>query len=224
MKYVNIISLVLMLAMGIPEPLGSQEEEKNGSFYIHPEFDKRIPNIIAVLPMENLSLEPNVEVVLYNEVYSRLKAKGYRRISVETVLEKMGKLGIQTPGQLSGFSFETIGKELQADAVLWGGIEQSADIHGIAYDAIVVMSSLYLIDCKTGDILWSCEQWRTAHRQFQLDPINGMINAIMHIKGSREDRVAWLVQEMLKSLPDGRVKVVEEDLLNKAFQIEADKY
>jgi hypothetical protein len=130
---------------------------------------------------------------LYEEVYERLRGKGYMRIAAERVDRVMKELGIQTPGQLAGISLTRLGKELKCDAVLMGRIEQSGSIHTGAYDAVVVSCSLRLVHCLTGRTLWQTEQWRTAHRQWQIDPINLFINVAAHEKASREKRVAWLV-------------------------------
>ncbi len=215
-----LICLVFFIIMPVSLVLAEDESQKN-SYYTHPDYQKFMPKVIGILPMDNLSLEPEIETFLYHEVYNRLIAKGYIRVSTDKILENMGKLGIQTPGQISGISPQTLGKELGCDAILRGGIEQSAAVHGGVYDAVVVSCSLYLIHCPTGEVLWSCEQWRTAHRQWQLDPFNALINIIAHEKSSRKDRVAWLVHEMLKTFPDGPIRVVNEDLLNQAVEIKS---
>lgn len=218
----GIFTLIIIFLGGFFSPL--QAREKNipeDRYTLHPEYDKYMPEVVAVLPMDNLSLEPEVENYLYNEIYERLKARGYVRISVDTVMQQMSELGVQTPGQIAGFSPETLGRKLNCDAVLIGQVEQSAAQHTGVYDAVVVSVSVGLIDCKTGERLWSCEQWRTAHRQWQLDPINALINLAVHEKASRKERVAWLVQEMLKTLPQGPVQVVRENLLDQAVEIKS---
>ena len=169
--------------------------------------------------MDNLSLEPEVELHLYNSVYEQLQAKGYRRVSVDRVQDVMAEMGIQTAGQLQGISLERLCHTLNTDAVLLGQVDQSAAIHEVVYDAIVVSCSLRLIDCKTGTVLWRSEQWRTAHRQWQIDPFNALINLAGHALSSREARVAWLVQEMLKTLPAGKVNIELDNLLQQAVEI-----
>lgn len=213
--------LLSMLIIFLPLSFAIAADDPQKDF-IHPMYEKHKPKVIAVLPMDNLSLEADSEVFLYDEVYNNILSKGYVRISTATVMEKMRKFGIQTPGQLAAISPQTLGKELNCDAILIGQIEQSASIHAGAYDAVVVSCSLALRDCATGEVLWHCGQWRAAHRQWQLDPINALINLAYHEKTSRKDRVAWLVREMLKTLPIGPVNVVNDNFLNKATEIKAD--
>jgi hypothetical protein len=183
---------------------------------VHKDFERLRPITIAVLPMDNLSLEPGVEEALYKAVYERLASKGYAKISAEHVSTVMKRLGVTIPGLLAGFSPRRLGEELHADALLFGQIEQSARVNTIAYDAIVVSCSLRLVHVATGETLWQAQQWRTAHRQWQLDPVNALLNTMLHANASREDRVAYLVQEMLKTLPAGPVAIGDDNLLEKA--------
>ena len=74
------------------------------------------------------------------------------------------------PGLLAGFAPKRLGDELHADALLFGHVEQSAGIRQAVYDAVVVSCSLRFVDARTGKTLWHAEQWRTAHRQWSLDP------------------------------------------------------
>lgn len=204
--------------------LANADDRANRELWqVCPDYEIVKPKVIAVVPMDNFSLEPHVEKILYERVYDRLKAKGYVRISVEKVGTVMKELGIQTPGQLAGISLTRLGKQLKCDAVLMGQIEQSGAIHTGVYDAVVVSCSLRLMHCLSGKVLWQTEQWRTAHRQWQIDPINLFINIAAHEKASREKRVAWLVHEMLKTLPQGPINVEIGDLLNQAQEIRADE-
>ena len=178
-----------------------------------------MPSVIAVLPMDNFSLEPDVEKHLYKEVYDRLIEKGYMKISAKRIQNVMKGLGIQTPGQIAGISLARLGRELNCDAVLMGKLDQSASIHNGPYDAVVVSCSLKLLNCATGEVLWQTEQWRTAHRQWAIDPINLFINFLSHENASRKERIAYLVYEMLKTLPKGTLKVETGDLLRRAKEI-----
>jgi len=166
-----------------------------------------------------MSLEPELETFLYDSVYEQLQTRGYRRISVDKVKKVMDDLGVQTAGQLQGFSMKRLSEVLNTDAVFIGQVDQSASIHEGVYDAIVVSCSLKLIDCKSGTVLWRSEQWRTAHRQWQIDPFNALLNLAAHAGADRPARIAWLVQEMLRTLPEGKIEIELDNLLNQAVEI-----
>ena len=211
--------LLLLLSVTLPEAALSSALSEKEAWSVHPDFKILTPGTIAVLPMDNFSLEPNVEKALYKEVYDRLQAKGYMKVSVNKVQSVMNRLGIQTPGQIAGISPSRLGRELNCDAVLMGKVEQSASIHNGPYDAVVVSCSLKLLHCPSGTVLWQTEQWRTAHRQWAIDPINLFINFLSHENASREERVAFLAHEMLKTLPQGTIEVKTGDLLQRATEI-----
>jgi hypothetical protein len=197
----------------------AQDKAAEESWEVAADFEKYRPMTIAVLPMDNLSFEEGVEEALYQQVYQRLSSRGYAKVSVDHVSAVMKKLGVTVPGLLDGFSTIQLGKELHADALLLGQIEQAASVHQAVYDAVVVSCSLRLIDAQTGKTLWHAEQWRTAHRQWALDPLNMLLNTMGHANASREDRVAYLVQEMLKTLPRGAIQIDTGDLLKRASVI-----
>jgi outer membrane protein OmpA-like peptidoglycan-associated protein len=215
--FVFYLSLLLFFSL-----LNSQSKDiDKENWEISPQFGQLCPKVIAVVPMINMSLEEGVSEALQDEVYKRLQALGYRKIAAERVAQIMEQLGIQTPEQLAGISYKKIGAELNCDAVIQGQVNQSGTQHQGVYDAVVVSVSLQLVHCETGSVLWRCEQWRTAHRQWQIDPFNFVINLISHENASREERIAWLVQEMLRTLPRGSIEVVfGEDLLSRAIEID----
>lgn len=192
-------------------PLSEREE-----WWVSPEYEREKPTSVAVLPMINMSFEADVSEFFRRAVYDRLTAKGYRKTADISVAEVMRKLGVQVPEQLAGISYERLCRELQCDALLRGSVVQSATQHAGVYETVVVSCSLEMVDCPSGAVLWRCEQWRTAHRQWQIDPFNMVLSMIAHHRASREDRITWLVQEMLKTLPPGPVSPVREDLFERA--------
>lgn len=200
----------------IGETTGISDREE---WWLAPDFDQAKPTVIAVLPMINLSLESETSGFLHRAVYDRLQAMGYRKTADSSVNDVMTRLGVQVPEQLAGISYERLGHELKCDAVLQGQVTQSAAQHTGIYDAVVVSCSLQLVACPSGKVLWRCEQWRTAHRQWHLDPLNMLISAIAHEQSNREERITWLVQEMLRTLPIGPVIVIHDDLFKRATEV-----
>ena len=219
MKRAAILTILLLLSAMHSWAAEPQQRE---TWWVHADFDQLRPNVIAVLPMDNLSLEPGLETILYGEVYDRLSEKGYQKISVQHVRKVMAELGIQTPGQLSAISNNRLKQLLRCDAVLSGRIDQSSHLHSGVYDAFVVSLSLQLRDLDSGLVIWHTEQWRAAHRQWQLDPVNALLNFAMHDGASREKRIAWLTHEMLKTLPMGPIQLDEKRLLDSAKEIQID--
>jgi hypothetical protein len=182
-------------------------------------FNKYQVKNIAVLPMDNLSLEPDTEQIFYDAIYNYLVSKGYVRVERNFVASRLKGLGVQTPGQLMGFPSKTLGQLLRADALFMGQIDQAASIHTGLYDATVVSCSLRLVHAESGKTIWQMQQKRAAHRQWQLDPVNALINLVRHENDNRPKRIAWIVQEMLKSIPTGPVLISEDNFLEKALEL-----
>ncbi len=191
-------------------------------YWTIPNYDKFSPTTIAVMPFDNFSLDPDVEISLNEEVYNRLAEKGYVRVLDLNVREIMGQLGVKFAGQLEAFSSESLARHLHCDGILLGQIDQSAHINQVGYDAVVVSCSLRLKDLRSGKILWRADQWRTAHRQWQLDPLNALLNFTTHKMASRKERVAYLVSEMLQTLPQGKVKISDDLLMQHAVEVKAE--
>ncbi|MBN2384186.1 DUF799 family lipoprotein [bacterium] len=214
--------LGVCLLAGIQNSRGAEpgKDLSREEWWLHPDYTALRPAMIAVLPMVNMSLEPDVEKTLQQEVYQRIVAKGYQKTDAGHVQAVMLKLGIQTPEQLAGISYQKLGRELQCDAVIRGQVNQSAAQHGLLYDAIVVSCSLELTDCRSGHVLWRCEQFRTAHRQWQLDPFNMLLTTLVHEGADRTKRIAWLVQEMFRTLPTGPVIVSPDNFFERAQPVE----
>lgn len=197
---------------------GSAPENRE-EWSVDPQFNGYHIASIAVMPMDNFSLEPLLEQKLQESVYKNLETHKYRRIPPETVSRVMQELGIKTPGQLAGIKPERLKKLLKADALLFGQLDQSAAIHAGSYDAVVVSCSLRLVHAQSGKIIWKADQWRTAKRQWQLDPINMLLNLAVHEKASRTDRIAALVDQIMKTLPDGEAMIDHDNLLDQANEI-----
>lgn len=217
-RQVSHTLMLLLLCCACSSVKKTSEKE---SWWVHPMFSQMQPAVIAVLPVENLTLEDGVEELLFEAVYTRLSAKGYRKISVDRTRQVMKHFGIQVPGQLAGISNQRLREQLHCDAILLGRIDQSAAIHAGVYDAVVVSLSFMLRDLQSGKVIWQTEQWRTAHRQWQLDPFNMLINFVAHESSSREQRIQWLVQEMLKTLPNGAVTIDQSVFLKQAQEVQS---
>lgn len=215
------IVVCVLLAGATPSVSFQQKNLSKETFEIAPNFRELEPRAVAVVPMINMTLDPEASAILHNAVYERLQAKGYQKIDAARVGEVMKRLGIQTPEMLSGISYQRLGRELKCDAVIQGEVNQYGTQNQGVYSSVQVSCSLRMVHTATGKVLWYCEQFRAAHRQWQFDPFNFLINAAEHASASKPDRIAWLVQEMFRTLPTGPIQVVRGDLLSRAVEIRA---
>lgn len=178
---------------------------------------------VAVLPMENLTVEGDIAFHFRTRLAERLRQKGYSLIDAKLLDETLYTLGVGHAGQLKLLPFEELQKLTAADGFLSGVVEQGAVQHGGVYNSYVFACSLKLQD-RQGNVLWSALQNRVAKRRLALDPINAMIDiALTEAGGDIQEAVYALADKMLAQLPDGPVRVSsgQDPLLNLAVETRA---
>ncbi|MDK9706090.1 MAG: hypothetical protein OEL83_03480 [Desulforhopalus sp.] len=178
---------------------------------------------VAVLPMENLTVEGDIAFHFRTRLQERLRAKGFSLIDSGLIDESLYKLGVAHAGQLKLLPFAELQKLTSADGFLSGVVEQGAVQHGGVYNSYVFTCSLKLQD-RQGNVLWSSLQNRVAKRRFAIDPINMFLDiALTEGGGNMQEAVYALADKMLAQLPDGPVRVVsgQDSLLDKAFETKA---
>lgn len=177
---------------------------------------------VAVFPMQNISLSPDVAWHFRQRVAQRLLDKGYVVIEGDWVDQALYKLGLTHAGQLSLVPLDKLGETVQADAFLFGLVEEATTQHAVAFNGYVYQSSLLLRHAADGETLWHALEERVTKRRFAIDPVNAFLDVMLTRAGSDSEKAAHaLADRLLVSLPHGPVQVVEgEDLLAKAKLVE----
>lgn len=178
---------------------------------------------VAILPMENLTVEGNIAFYFRNRLTERLRAKGYTVVNNKVVDEKLHQLGVNHAGQLRLLSFAQLQELTAANAFLSGVVEQGAVQHAGVYNSYVFSCSLKLQN-RNAEVIWSSLQNRVAKRRFAIDPINLFLDIVLTEGGGDvKEAVYALADQMLSSLPDGPVQPVPEadSLLDMAVETRA---
>lgn len=178
---------------------------------------------IAVLPMENLTVEGDIAYHFRVRLSERLRAKGYTVVDNTLVDEKLYQLGVAHAGQLRLLPFAELQQLTSADGFLSGVVEQGAVQHAGVYNSYVFTCSLKLQD-RDGKVIWSSLQNRVAKRRFAIDPINMFLDiALTEGGGDLQQAVYALADIMLKNMPEGPVQVVSggDALLDMAISTTA---
>ena len=191
---------------------------------VDPIFLEQLQNVssytVAILPMENLSVDPDVAYHFRQRITERLRAKGYTVVNNEIIDKQLYDSGVAHAGQLGLLPFEELRKVSSADGFLSGVVEQSAIQHGGIYNAYVYTCSVKLQN-RDGKVIWASLQKRVAKRRFAIDPINALLDlALTEGGGNSQEAVYALADQILTSLPEGPVQVVSGDsLLDIAIEI-----
>ncbi len=222
-RNIRLLLTFLLICTGVSSIHG---EETETHFQTDPEFLEKIRQVssytVAILPMENLTVDPDIAYHFRTRITERLTASGYTIVNNDALDKQLYKLGVTHAGQLGLLAFEQLREITAADSFLSGVVEQSAIQHAGIYNAYAYMCSVKLQD-RQGKVIWASLQNRVAKRRFAIDPINALLDiALTEAGGDRREAVYALADKMLESLPAGPAKVIVGDpLLEMAVEIPA---
>jgi len=219
-----LLPVIVMVILLFSWQIGYCGETERTS-QVAPDFLKQLQCVsgytVAILPMENLSVEPDVAYYFRQRITQQLTAKGYTVVNNDNMDKRLHAIGVAHAGQLGLIPFAELRKTTSADAFLSGVVEQSATQHAGLYNGYVYMCSIKMQD-REGRVIWSSLQNRVAKRRIAIDPINALLDIALTEGGGGDSRAAIyaLADQMLSSLPKGPVKVVVGDpLIDMAIEI-----
>jgi hypothetical protein len=159
------------------------------------DYGKRGMRLIAVMPIINSSADPKSAEMLRSKLVEELYFKGYPKVSVKVIDEKLAAI---SPGGGGKVSPQVIGEMLQVDAVLYPVLNESGMGRGMFYASTAVEVEFKLLSAKTGESLWRV-QYRVVHRNW------GFSRKQLELKSSRvyEPALQDVVNRALETLPDG---------------------
>ena len=159
---------------------------------IVPDYNQKGIRLIALLPIDNKTNDKQAAQLLRNEILETLYFKGYPRIPLEVIDEK---LAADNEGNLS---FEAIGKQLGVDAVMCCTLLEWKTSFISVYAPTTVSVSMELKDAGTGATLWS-SRYKVVDRHYDFTRKRLELKAYQ----SYEPAIREIVDETLSSLPDG---------------------
>jgi hypothetical protein len=162
---------------------------------IVPDYGKRGMRLIAVMPVISRSSDLKSAEMLRNKIVEELYFKGYPKIPVKMIDEKLAAISHGSGGKVSP---QVIGEMLHVDAVLYLVLNESGMGRGIFYAATEVGAEFELLSAKAGESLWRV-QYRAVHRNW------GFSRKQLELKSSRfyEPALQEVVNRALETLPDG---------------------
>jgi hypothetical protein len=158
------------------------------------DFGKRGVKLIAVMPVKNVSSDATSGVMLRAKLIEELYFKGYPRIPLRTIDEKLS--GISAGSEVA-VSPQVVGEILKADAALYATLHESRRGSGFLYASTVVEAEFELRSTKTGEIIW-----RVRHREVFRN--YGFSSHAIELKSSKvyEQAIGDCVNRALETLPD----------------------
>jgi TolB-like protein len=174
---------------------------------------------IAVLPFDNESNEIDAPEIMQRLVYLALVRSRYRILNYEKTNTILEEKGIIDGGQLPVLDPTQIAKDLGAQGLMYGYVENFGYLNVGFYTERKVTLELTLIDGSTGETLWTEKKTgakrnitfdeKEAQEQFAKGLADQLVDKLSKIPLFEESRLA--VRKTLKSLPGFKFNGFAED-------------
>lgn len=121
-----------------------------------PGYNVKMPNTIAVLPVEGYEEDKDVQYLLRTMVQDKLAQRGYSPIPVETVDDSLIRSGVRR-GQFRNKTSEELAALLGADGILYTTITEWDNTLFLSYASQKIKVKFELYDGAEGELLWEAE-------------------------------------------------------------------
>lgn len=121
------------------------------------DYKAKAPRSIAVLPVQNESVNLQAPEILRPIVHQKIRQKGYETPALSFVDSKLAERDIREAGQIHSLPPQQLGKLLGVDALLYTTVTEFSTTYLVAYAAIIVGARFELRSAGTGELLWQAD-------------------------------------------------------------------
>jgi len=157
------------------------------------------PRLVAVLPVDNKTSDAQAARILREKMLEELYFKGYPKIPLKIIDEKLNKIYKDKQGCMEGKTPpKAIGELLGVDAVMYCTLTEWKTSFVYFYASTAVSASFELRSAKTGETLWSAH-CRVVKRNY------GFSQEGLKIKSCQvyETAAQEVIEKAISTLPDG---------------------
>ena len=157
------------------------------------------PRLVAVLPVDNKTFDAQAARILREKMLEELHFKGYPKIPLEIIDEKLSKVYRDNTECAGGkIPPKAIGELLGVDAVMYCTLNEWKTSFVYFYAPTAVSASFELRSAKTGETLWS-SYYRVVKKNY------GFSQKELEMKSCQvyETAVEEVVEKAMATLPDG---------------------
>jgi len=168
---------------------------KRVTTFIHPEFDFGLVERVAVVQFENLSSEQNASGYATRLfVTELLAANAFDIVEPGETSRVLGNIGQGKAAELDLSGLRKMADSLDIQAVIFGSVGESAQLAGRATSSHVVSLNARMVDCESGNTVWSAAVSTGGPGSFA---------RLMGVgESTRGDAVRKAVRQLVKSLLD----------------------
>lgn len=155
--------------------------------------------IIAVMAVDNKTIDSKASVILRNKIINELYLKGYTKVSPEIIDKKLEPFYSKESKGSHGVVAPQVVKELVgADAIMYCSLTESKRSVGWFYAPVSVAARCELRSAQTGEVIWNAE-YKASSSNFDI------IGHRLEIKSRAafEEAIDEAVTKVMETLPDG---------------------
>lgn len=186
-----IRNIILLAAIALLSGCAAQR----ATVFIHPEYDFSMVERVAVANFENLSTEQGVAGYATRLFITELlAAQAFDVVEPGETARVIRDIGQSKAGELDLKGLKTMSDSLGVQAVIFGSVGEAAQLAGRSNSSNVVSINARMVDCETGNTVWSAAVSLGGP---------GSFSRMMGVgESSRGDAVLRAVRKLVKSLLD----------------------
>lgn len=174
-----------------------------------PDYNAKMPNTIAVLPVEGYGEDKDVQYLLRTMVQDKLIQRGYSPIPMETVDDRLIRSGVRRD-QFRNKTSKELAAFLGADSVLYTTITEWDNTLFLSYASQKIKVKFELYDGAEGGRLWEAEfDTKDSDMGLERNVIElGVIKAY-------EPVIQRIIDAVFSTIPDS--KIITKGSSNKTY-------
>lgn len=160
--------------------------------------EKKLVNIIAVLPVENKTKDDIAPDLIRHRMLEELYFKGYDKLSLDFIDRKLESLELDKEKKITNIDPKIINDLIGADAVLYSTLNKSEKPIKLFYAPVTVSISCELRKASNGEVIWK-ESYSETSRNFAFTR-KGLE---MKCYKTYEDVIEEVVSKIMETIPYG---------------------
>ena len=165
------------------------------------------PRTVVIMPFENLTDEPELELLLRKSFYSHFSPKNYRDIELVEVDRALEILASGSSKAWKDLSPVVLGEFFHADFIIYGKAIEFQKLFAGIYSQIALKVEIEVMDSNTGNSVWSKTIMKRSHEGGLPFSLFGIIPEAIrsgwHMNRERTmDLIEGINRDFAQSIPD----------------------
>ena len=168
-------------------------------YTLKPNYDQNPAKIIAVLPIENKTLDGETSQLLRSKLFEELYFKGYPKLPLDIIDKKLASLYANGAKESAATIAPQALKDLVgADAGLYCTLMEGNKSEKLFYVPITIAIRCELRSTQTGEVLWNAQgEYTSRNFDFTHSGLERKSHEVL------ETVIDEVINKVMKTLPDG---------------------